>query len=288
MIRPELGVFATVVSSGRASNVQKMQDMVGPCTWYVGTGEGAAYLAAGAAAVVEAGKLMPSRNAALRDAWAHNLPSLQLSDDLTKIERVYDAGGPVGKFGEEVKLSKDQYLSTYEITFQTAVEHLMDALDKTGAYYAGAAPVVNLFYINPKYPVTSASFVIGDFIIVKPNPKSILFDEELHLKEDYAMTMAQLDAYGVVARDNFIFAKFAHYDNAGGACAYRNNEKEKHACDHILTKWGHTIHGKYLKPNPRRENELMLRAPKKLDRYIMSLRAQANGTDNTVMDSEEE
>ena len=113
MNRISLKSFVTIISSGRPENVLNMRKTVGPATWIVGEGETEAYKNEGAIKVIEGGGLTQSRNLALKLAFANNLNSIQLSDDLAKIEFV---------------LSKEE---TKEVNFSQAVKYMLRELDNS-------------------------------------------------------------------------------------------------------------------------------------------------------------
>lgn len=236
MIREDLGVYLAVISHARPGNVQKMQAMVGEATWYVGAGERQAYRQEGATAVVESGGLCPSRNAALKDAWAFGVPCIELSDDLRKLQMAVPQEG------------KNRAV---DISFEEAVSTMLEASRLYTAKLAGVAPTANAFYYNPNRPFHHRAFIVGDLILVRPC--ALLFDERLKLKEDYDYTLAHLSKYHVVARCNGVLATFAHRQNKGGAVDFRTPAREQEAIAILREKWGAAI-----KDNPRRPNEILL------------------------------
>jgi hypothetical protein len=229
--RKALGIYAAVISHLRPGNVEPMTRLIGPATWYVGNGEATAYAEAGAAMVVESGGLCPSRNAALRDAWASGLPCLQLSDDLKRIR----------KAPEDTPMSFDE-----------AVALMRDRTAEHGFPLAGVAPTANAYFYSK--PVTTDGFVVGDMILVQSC--GVFFDESLRLKEDYDYTLQHFRDFGGAVRCNEILATFAHRTNPGGACAVRTSKLERASIDRLKAKWGERI-----KDNPRRPDEILLAKP---------------------------
>lgn len=234
MIRKDLGAFVAVISHARVDAVAGMQSIIGDATWFVGAGEGEAYARAGAPAMVESGRLCPSRNAALRAAWEAGLPCFQLSDDLRKLEYAHKPGKG----------------NTVLITFEYVVGYMLAAM-QGGAMLAGVAPVANAFYYSAVKPYHDRAFIVGDLIAVQPC--GLFFDEELFLKEDYDYTMQHLTAFQRVARCNAILATFTHRSNKGGAVEFRTPEREQEAIAHLKARWGSVI-----RDNPRRPNEILL------------------------------
>lgn len=237
MKRADLGCFVSVISHRRPDTVAKMTEIVGPATWFVGDAEDrdmyAQPVEASGGQLSVSGKLCPSRNAALRAAWAEGLPCLELSDDLQRLS---------------VAVSKK---TTVPVPLADVVGSMLEACKLTGAFLAGVAPTSNAFYFNPDRPVNTAAFIVGDLILVRPC--DLFFDEQLRLKEDYDYTLQHLSKHGCVARVNSVLAAFAHRTNKGGAVAYRTAEREQEAIAHLRAKWGARI-----RDNPRRPNEILL------------------------------
>lgn len=232
-------VWLSVVSHLRPGNVRALEEKAGgPATWYVGQGESRAYFEAGATSVVEAGGLVAARNAALDDAFAHNLPCVQLDDDLRAIH-----------------LAKSKR-EREPMTLSAAIAYMLQAASDSSAYLAGVAPTSNSFYFNPLRPVKNSGFVIASLCCVLPSP--IRFDPAFTLKEDYDFTLAHLHWYGNIARCDAILADFLHYTNSGGAVAVRNSETEAANIERLKAKWP-----AFVRDHPRRDNEVLLKSPPK-------------------------
>tara|TARA_R110002020_G_scaffold106942_7_gene248653 strand:- start:1854 stop:2561 length:708 start_codon:yes stop_codon:yes gene_type:complete len=216
-------------------------------TWYIGddADEAHGYRMAGAKQVVRAGSLMKARNMALNDALQAGLPCVQLSDDLRKLE---------------IAISKDNKDNS-PISVQAASHAILQSMKDIGAHYGGCAPTANAFYFNPHKRLTTNAFIVGDFTVYDASAtngsgKLLRFDEEMTLKEDYDFTCQHLESYGVVARCNNILATFSHRTNSGGAVSYRTSAEEQKNISILRNKWGDVI-----RPNPKRENEVLLRWP---------------------------
>lgn len=214
-----------------------MQALVGPATWYVRPEDESDYNRAGASHVVTSGGLCVSRNVALDAAFKQGAACIELSDDLTRIERVFGIRG-VNK--------------TVTASFDWAVATMVAACDTVGAFLAGVAPTTNKLFYKEHSRLTFANFIVGDFIYVKPC--ALRFDEAMRLKEDYDYTLQHLNTYGRVARCNNVFAYFSHRKNAGGAVAYRTADLEQQTIAHLKGKWGH-----HIRDNPKRPNEVILK-----------------------------
>lgn len=201
--------------------------------WIVADGDEADYEREGAT-VIGAERLPQARNLAIETAHALGSPSVQLSDDLNKLER----------------LDSDKQAS--EITVQETASLLHDRAVAVGAKLAGVSPTSNPYWFSPERPVKTKHFIVGDLMVILPSPQR--FDEDLHLKEDYDFTARHISAHGVVARCDFIMAHFSHRSNSGGAVSYRTAELEQQAIEKLIDRWGRVVIR-----NKRRENEVLFR-----------------------------
>lgn len=235
MLNENSNACVYIISHQRSANVKKMQDLIGAVTWVVGEGESEAYKAAGAIRVIEGGRLTPSRNAALEDAFKLGFPCIQLSDDLKKIKQVVFYEG--GK-------KKDKPLE-----FTEAVSIMLSRLSMSPFKLAGIAPTFNSYFSNRETSIRH--FVIGDFLVVLPSP--LRFDEAMTLKEDYDFTIQHIHKYGGVLRNDDVLCNFEHYTNAGGAVSVRTTEEEQKNIQYLKQKWGSII-----KDNAKRPNEILL------------------------------
>ena len=89
-------------------------------------------------------------------------------------------------------------------------------------------------------PFSTTSYIGGPFqCFLKDN--ELRYDENLPLKEDYDMTLQQLNKYRVVLRINKYHYKCEQSTNAGGCATYRNIEREKEQLRMLQKKWGTKI-----------------------------------------------
>jgi hypothetical protein len=116
---------------------------------------------------------------------------------------------------------------------------------------AGVAPTSNPFYGSTTLKLRH--FIVGDLMLAAPNP--LRFDPAFALKEDYDYTCQHLARYGGVVRVDWILASFRHRTNKGGAVDVRTPELEQEAIVRLKEKWPD-----WIRDNPRRENEVLLRA----------------------------
>lgn len=214
-----------------------METLIGePIHWYTPASDVDMYRDAGATHVYPSGNLMNSRNAAINDAMDAGLVSVQTSDDLVKLE--------MKLYGQQAKR---------EAQFTECVNTILDTMSGAGAHLGGVAPTANLFYASdtPKW----RHFIVGDLIAIRDT--DLRFDTAMTLKEDYDYTCQHILQYGLVARCDHILATYRHRDNAGGAVAYRDNERELANIKHLMAKWPGVF-----RLNPKRQGEILMRWPK--------------------------
>lgn len=239
MLNKTLGVWVAVMSYRRSANVPTMSQVIGNATWYVGKDEETRYHNAGAEFVRPSGDIISSRNAALDDAAKHKVPCLQISDDLVRLKQV-----------EVVEGEKNR---AKPISFKLAVTQLHDMMNQHGAKLAGVAPTANPYFYNPDRAVSTGLFIVGDLMLIAPS--KLRFDTKFQFKEDYDFTLQNIQAFGCVARCNFLLAEFKHYTNKGGAVAFRTTAKEQKVIAGLKAKWGTCI-----VDNVKRPNEILLRS----------------------------
>jgi len=228
-----------IISHKRPHNVKSMQNLCAGyiCNWYINKGEGAEYLKAGAHAVNEmSDNICQARNFALDHAFAGNLPSIQISDDLRNIKRIsMDCSGKrVASFS----------------TVRETINNLIDNLKKYSAFFGGVAINNNpLNYTGED--ISTDKLIVNDFICMMPG--NYRFDESLALKEDYDMCVRQLIDGNKIIRVNNILCDFPHRQNDGGANTYRNDITEATATRALMAKWP-----KYIIPHHTRPGQVGL------------------------------
>lgn len=216
---------AAVISTKRPHRVIPMTGVLGEvaATWYVTAGEEEAYVAAGVPRGSVVGcepNISAARNAAIADARAHGACSIQTSDDLRAVRRLWMAG----------TTRKNE-----RIAFLDAVGWLLATAEKTSRVYGGVAVTNNP--LNYKgVDVSFDKFVACDLIYV--SPRCPLFDTNMALKEDYDMTLEVVLNHGGVFRCDNILCDFPHRENKGGANTYRNSRTEDAVTARMFAKWG--------------------------------------------------
>ena len=89
-------------------------------------------------------------------------------------------------------------------------------------------------------PFSTISYIGGPFqCFLKGN--RCRYDENLPLKEDYDMTLQQLNLERVVLRVNAYHYICKQSENVGGCATYRNRDREKAQLEALKAKWGGQI-----------------------------------------------
>lgn len=221
-----------VISAGRYDKLPFTKEQKEKYIFCVKNGEGGLYEKNGCKNVYQTGKLVESRNFALKNAFDKNVICVQLSDDLKKVTTNKN-------FQAKKQLNLDDALSEMVETFKKV----------KGVYLMGVPPTNNDFYAKNK--ISKNTFCIGDLLFVKPC--ELYFDESLTLKEDYDYTLEHLRKYGHCFRLQTYLFEFEHYKNKGGAVDYRNEQEEQKNIKYLISKWGDKI-----RLNPKRKNEILI------------------------------
>lgn len=231
-----MNTYNACISAARPQNVAFMQGIVPDLRWYVPVEDAAAYVEAGAVHVIASGGLVESRNAALDAAFQQKLPCVQISDDLKMLRRAKQEGP------DKVAIP---------ISFLQAVEAMWWEASRSLALLVGVAPTDNPFYWNPNPRTRKPKFIVGDLMLILPNP--LRFDPQFRVREDYDFTCQHIQKYGTVGRADEILASFAHRTNAGGTVDWRTPEIDDEATALLRAKWGRMI-----QDNSRRPGEILL------------------------------
>jgi len=89
-------------------------------------------------------------------------------------------------------------------------------------------------------PFSTVSYIGGPFQAFLSGG-DCRYDERLPLKEDYDMTLQQLNRYRVVLRVNKFFYRVKQSEQAGGCAMYRNLAEERRQLELLQKKWGKKI-----------------------------------------------
>merc|ERR1740121_2968632 len=195
-------------------------------------------------------KLIPSRNMALDDAFKMGKVCVQTSDDISKWEYFVTDGKKVRDFGEAN--ARARFAERYEVSPVGAAQFLLANMRaKKDCKLGGVYCLSNSGRAMAQDRFGDHQFIMGDFFVAEPS--DIRFDTRLDLKEDYDYTASHLNRYGSVLRCNHVLIHAKHLTNAGGACSYRNAEREQRNISILKEKWGTAI-----RDNPLRPNEVIL------------------------------
>lgn len=187
--------------------------------------------------VLIGGGLCESRNACISHCVENEIRfCVQISDDLKKL--VTNNLDGKNKEHKELTVQKLAYKMIYE-------------LSATVYALIGLPPTDNPYFATKD--IQTGCFIVGDFMVIDTMKGTLLFDENLKLKEDYDYTLQHIKHFGNVLRYQSALATFEHYTNKGGAVDYRNSQNEQNAIKYLHNKWGEAI-----KLNPKRENEILL------------------------------
>lgn len=109
-----------------------------------------------------------------------------------------------------------------------------------GAYFWGVNVNADKQCYREYSPFSTVSYIGGPFqCFLKGN--NCLYDESLPLKEDYDMTLQQLNKNRVVLRVNKYFYDCKQSKQAGGCATYRNSQREMQQLLALQKKWGSDI-----------------------------------------------
>ena len=172
---------------------------------------------------------------------------LIIDDDFTCLRR-YDYDELNGFGYEPHIITKDEFLPIIE-------KYSIIAKD-LGAKFWGVNCNCDPMAYRHNTPFSTRSYIGGPFqCFLKGN--RCWYDERLPLKEDYDMTIQQLNMERVVLRVNAYHYLCKQSEQKGGCATYRNREREEEQLEALRKKWG----GQLLKWIQRTKEKL----PKKSD-----------------------
>lgn len=153
---------------------------------------------------------------------------LILDDDIRYIER-FEVSEITGYGYERYKLDADEVLQMIE-------KYSIMAKD-IGAKFWGLNinPDQRCYHHNT--PFSTKSYIGGPFRCHLKGSRC-RYDERLFFKDDYDMTLQQLNMERVVLRVNAYHYICEQSTNKGGLAAYRNRDREYEQCEMLIKKWG--------------------------------------------------
>lgn len=176
------------------------------------------------------GNLCRVRNYILDQEFARGMDVvLIIDDDFTTLERyVYKDGFAY----EKERVEADEFLDV--------VEKYSIMANDIGAKFWGVNCNSDAMAYRYSTPFSTVTYIGGPFqCFLRGN--RCRYDEELPLKEDYDMTLQQLNKERVVLRVNSYHYICKQSENKGGCATYRNREREAAQLQALREKWGGQI-----------------------------------------------
>lgn len=176
------------------------------------------------------GNLCRVRNYILKEEFARGMDVvLIIDDDFRRLERFT----VVGDYGyQRTKVETEDFLGFVE-------KYSIMAMD-LGAKFWGVNCGENYYNYIHNTPFNTVCYIGGPFqCFLKGN--RCWYDESLPLKEDYDMTLQQLNLERVVLRVNAYHYLCKQSEQKGGCAAYRNREREEEQLKALIRKWGSAI-----------------------------------------------
>ena len=154
-----------------------------------------------------------------------------VDDDLSYIER-YEVNKET-KFGyEKRRVETNDFLSF--------IEKYSILANDIGAKFWGVNCNYDKMCLRHYSPFSTIAYIGGPFqCFLKGN--ELYYDENIPLKEDYDMTLQQINKYRVVFRVNSYHYICEQSTNKGGCAAIRNRDEEKRQNLLLQKKWGSKI-----------------------------------------------
>jgi len=176
------------------------------------------------------GSLCRIRNHILRTEFENGADVVLIIDDDMNRVCYYEDEGDYGYVSN--KVMTDEFIPFLE-------KYSIMAMD-IGAKFWG----LNVNYDPQAYrhysPFSTVSYIGGPFqCFIRGN--ECYYDEDLPLKEDYDMTLQQLNKYRVVLRLNQFHYYVKQAKQKGGCAAYRNYDREMQQLIALQKKWGSDI-----------------------------------------------
>lgn len=178
------------------------------------------------------GNLCRVRNYILREEFKRGMDVvLIIDDDFTCLRRFdYDGNENWGYVPHVIT----------EEEFLPFLEKYSVIADDMGAKFWGVNCNCDPMAYRHNTPFSTRSYIGGPFqCFLKGN--RCYYDENLPLKEDYDMTLQQLNMERVVLRVNAYHYLCKQSEQKGGCAAYRNRQREEEQLEALRRKWGGAI-----------------------------------------------
>ena len=124
--------------------------------------------------------------------------------------------------------------------FKMFIEKYSILAKDLGVYFWGVNVNQDKQIYREYSPFSTTSYIGGPFQCFLKGG-SLRYDERLPLKEDYDMTLQQLNKYRKVLRVNKFFYEVKQSEQKGGCATYRNFKKEEQQLKLLQKKWGSDI-----------------------------------------------
>ena len=175
------------------------------------------------------GNVSRIRNYILRKEFESGMDVVCIvDDDLTCIRR-FDYDNLDGWGYDPHSISADE--------FMPFVEKYSILAEDLGAKLWGVNCNCDPMAYRHNTPFSTRSIVLGPFgCFLKGN--RCWYDESLPLKEDYDMSLQQINMERVILRVNAYHYICKQSEQKGGCAAYRNRQKESEQFDLLRKKWG--------------------------------------------------
>lgn len=178
------------------------------------------------------GNLCRVRNYILDEEFKRGMDVVLIIDDDLNCIRRYDYDEESGFGYIPTVITADDFLPFLEKYSIIAKE--------IGAKFWGLNCNFDPMAYRHNTPFSTRSYIGGPFqCFLKGN--RCWYDESLPLKEDYDMTLQQLNTERVVLRVNAYHYLCKQSENKGGCAAYRNRQREKEQLEALQEKWGTRI-----------------------------------------------
>ena len=175
------------------------------------------------------GNVSRVRNYILKTEFERGMDAVVIvDDDLSCIRRF--------EFSEMENFGYETHIITAE-EFLPFIEKYSILAKDLGARLWGVNCNCDPMAYRHNTPFSTRSVVLGPFgVFLKGN--RCWYDEDLPLKEDYDMSIQQLNMERVVLRVNAYHYLCKQSENKGGCAAYRNRSREEEQLDALRKKWG--------------------------------------------------
>ena len=175
------------------------------------------------------GNLCRIRNYILKKEFERGMDVVLIIDDDFTCLRRFD-------YDEMDGWGYDTHIITSE-EFIPFIEKYSVIADEFGAKFWGVNCNSDRMAFRHNIPFSTRSYIGGPFqCFLKGN--RCWYDERLPLKEDYDMTIQQLNMERVVLRVNAYHYLCKQSEQKGGCAAYRNRQREEEQLELLRHKWG--------------------------------------------------